>query len=160
ADMAAVRLVDSGVLSDVDRLATTGVEAMWIGGPIKLQGEYFLASADRIGTSGYDTSGGYASALWTPGGGTWGYRGGVPRTRVADAGLWQFGLRYDQLDLDDGAVRGGRMEAWTVGVNWYWRNNTKLMLNYVDVASRRAVAGGPVVHDDPSIVEARVQLHW
>src|SRR5690606_2921988 len=48
ADMAAVRLVDSGVLSDVDRLATTGVEAMWIGGPIKLQGEYFLASADRI----------------------------------------------------------------------------------------------------------------
>lgn len=161
ADMAAVRIVDSGALANVDRLATTGVEAMWISGPLKLQGEYFLASADRIGHPGYDASGGYASALWTPGGGTWGYRGGVPRTSVADAGLWQFGLRYDQLDLDDGAVRGGRMEAWTVGVNWYWRNNTKLMLNYVDVASRRTdPVTGARVDDDPSILEARVQLHW
>src|SRR5690554_1059564 len=41
ADMAAVRLVDSGTLTDIDRLATTGLEAMWIQGPLKLQGEYF-----------------------------------------------------------------------------------------------------------------------
>lgn len=160
ADMAAARMVDTGVLADVDRLATTGVEAMWIQGPLKLQGEYFLARADRIGHSGFDATGGYASALWTPGGGTWGYRGGLPRTNVAEAGLWQLGLRYDQLDLDDGPVRGGRMEAWTVGVNWYWRSNTKLMLNYVDVASSRTDASGARIHDEPSILEARVQLHW
>ena len=160
ADMAAVRVVDSGALSDVDRLATTGLEAMWISGPLKLQGEYFIASGDRIGSGSYDTEGGYASALWTPGGTSWGYRGGLPRTTVEGAGLWQFGVRYDVLDLDDGAIRGGRMEAWTVGVNWYWRDNAKLMLNYVDVASRRAVAAAAAVHDDPSIVEARVQLHW
>lgn len=160
ADMAAVRLVDSGNLLDVDRIATTGIEAMWIAGPLKLQGEYFLASADRIDASAYDTRGGYASAVWTPGGTSWGYRGGLPRTTVEGNGLWQLGLRYDQVDLDDGAVRGGRMEAWTLGVNWYWRDNAKLMLNYVDVASRRTGADGAAVHDDPSIVEARVQLHW
>ncbi|NLA66638.1 MAG: porin [Gammaproteobacteria bacterium] len=161
ADMAAVRLVDSGALADVDRVATTGLEAMWIAGPLKLQGEYFLSRADRIASGDYDAQGGYASALWTPNGATWGYRGGLPRTTVEGGGLWQFGLRYDQLDLDDGPVRGGRMEAWTVGVNWYWRDNAKLMLNYVDVASRRTdPATGVAVHDDPSIVEARVQLHW
>lgn len=160
ADMAAVRLVDSGNLLDVDRIATTGIEAMWIAGPLKLQGEYFLASADRIDASAYDTRGGYASAVWTPGGTSWGYRGGLPRTTVEGNGLWQLGLRYDQVDLDDGAVRGGRMKAWTLGVNWYWRDNAKLMLNYVDVASRHTGADGVAVHDDPSIVEARVQLHW
>ncbi|MBJ7574612.1 porin [Luteimonas sp. MC1828] len=161
ADLSAVRLVDSGTLPDADRVATTGLEAMWITGPVKLQGEYFLARADRIGTSGYDAGGGYASAMWNPGGTSWGYRGGLPRTSVGDGGLWQLGLRYDQLDLDDGGVRGGRMDAWTVGVNWYWRSNAKLMLNYVDVASRRTdAASGLRIHDDPSIVEARVQLHW
>lgn len=161
ADLSAVRLVDSGTLPDADRVATTGLEAMWIAGPVKLQGEYFLARADRIGSSGYDAGGGYASAMWNPGGTSWGYRGGLPRTTVGDGGLWQLGLRYDQLDLDDGAVRGGRMDAWTVGMNWYWRSNAKLMLNYVDVASRRTDAvSGLRIHDDPSIVEARVQLHW
>ena len=134
---------------------------MWLAGNLKLQGEYFLASADRIGMPGYDAQGGYASALWAPGSEGWGYGGGLPRTTVNGPGLWQFGLRYDLLDLDDGAVRGGRMEAWTVGVNWYWRENAKLMLNYVDVASHRTDAGtGARIHDDPSIVEARVQLHW
>lgn len=160
ADMAAARIIDSGALSDVDRLATTGLEALWIDGPLKLQGEYFRSSADRIGSGGYDTEGGYASLLWAPGSEGWGYSGGLPRTRVAGSGLWQFGLRYDLLDFDDGAIRGGRMEAWTVGVNWYWRENAKLMLNYVDVASRYDDAGGARVHDDPSIIEARLQLHW
>lgn len=161
ADMAAVRLVDTGVMADVDRLATTGFEAMWTRGPVKLQAEYFLARADRIASTDHEATGGYASVIWAPGGQGWGYRGGLPRMKVDGPGQWQFGLRYDLLDLGDGPVRGGRMQAWTVGANWYWRDNARLMLNYVDVASRRAdPATGVVVHDDPSILEARVQLHW
>jgi phosphate-selective porin OprO/OprP len=161
ADLAAVRLVDSGTLRDAERVATTGLEALWIGGPVKLQGEYFLLRADRTGGAGYDASGGYASAVWNSGGSTWDYRGGLPRTSVGDGGLWQLGLRYDQLDLDDGRVLGGQMEAWTLGVNWYFHSNGKLMLNYVDVASRRTdAASGAPLRDAPSIVEARVQLNW
>lgn len=165
ADLAAVRLVDSGNLVDTDRLATTGVEAMWIRGPLKLQGEYFHARVDRngAGVGDYDANGGYASLLWQPGGQTWDYRGGLPRTPSAgdgNAGLWQLGLRHDRVDLDDGSVEGGRMQAWTLGVNWYWRKHAKLTLNYVDVSSERRDATGTVVDDDPSILEARVQLHW
>lgn len=164
ADLAAVRLVDSGSLTDTDRLATTGVEAMWIRGPLKLQGEYYRANGERIAAGDYGVGGGYASLLWNPGGQTWDYRGGLPRTPSAgdgNAGLWQLGLRLDAIDFDDGAVRGGRMDAWTVGVNWYWRTNVKLMLNYVDVSSRRFdPATAAVVDDDPGILEARVQLHW
>lgn len=157
ADMAAVRLVDSGLLTDVDRVATTGLELMWISGPLKLQGEYFLARHDRNGGGAYDAEGGYASLLWTPGGEGWGYRGGLPRTRPGDAGSWQFGLRYDLLDLDDDAVRGGRMEAWTLGASRYIGRHARLSLNHVHVSSRR---GGPAPGDDPSILAARLQLHW
>lgn len=183
ADLAGVRLVDTGSLLDADRQSTLGVEAMWINGPVKLQGEYMRAGIDRLGTQAqpsgdFSGDGWYVSGLWNVAGDTWGYKGGVPTTPKAggsNRGLWQVGLRYDRIDLDDGrlsapapgempvaeGVLGGEMDAWTVGVNWYWRDHVKLALNYVDVSSTRYdSAAGAFVDDDPSIVEARVQLHW
>src|SRR3546814_19502946 len=68
--------------------------------------------------------------------------------------MWQLCLRYDTIDLDDGAVEGGKMDTWTAGVNWYWRSNFKFMLNYVKVDSERQG-----LDDDPSIGEARAQFY-
>ncbi len=59
------------------------------------------------------------------------------------------------IDLDDGAVQGGRQEAVTAGVNRYAGKHLKLMLNHVRVSSRRHG-----IDDDPSIWEARAQLSW
>ena len=78
--------------------------------------------------------------------------------------MWQLGLRYDHADLNDGSftapstvtgVLGGEESNWTVGVNWYWRSNFKLALNYVKVSSERYSSSKKLfVQDDPSIVEA------
>ena len=160
ADLADVRVVDTGNLLDADRLATVGLESVWVAGPLKLQGEYMTVEADRYGAGNddYRGDGAYLSAVYNLTGETWGYKGGVPTTGKPSEparGMWQVGLRYDTLDLDDGAVGGGEMDALTAGVNWYWRKNFKLMLDYVSVDSERA--GLP---DDPSSVQARVQLYW
>src|SRR3546814_892449 len=48
ADLAAVRLVDTGSMTDTDRVATTSLEGLWIHGPFKLQGEYFTSDIDRL----------------------------------------------------------------------------------------------------------------
>ena len=84
--------------------------------------------------------------------------------------MWQLGLRYDTIDLDDGnlvpgatptaaptvfGVLGGEMDTWTVGVNWYWRSNFKFMLNYVKVEQEKGV-----LEDNPDVIEARVQFYW
>ena len=160
ADLADVRVVDTGNLLDADRLTTVGLESVWVAGPLKLQGEYMTVEADRYGAGNDDYSGdgAYLSAVYNLTGETWGYKGGVPTTGKPSEparGMWQVGLRYDTLDLDDGAVGGGEMDAITAGVNWYWRKNFKLMLDYVSVDSERA--GLP---DDPSSVQARIQLYW
>lgn len=160
ADLADARLVDTGSLLDADRLATVGLESFWVAGPLKLQGEYMAVDVDRYaaGNDDYRGDGAYVSAVYNLTGETWGYKGGVPTTGKPSEptrGMWQVGLRYDTLDLDDGAVGGGGMDAITAGVNWYWRSNIKLMLDYVSVDSERA--GLP---DDPSSVQARLQLHW
>ena len=100
-------------------------------------------------------SAGYLSAVWNVTGETWGYKAGVPTTPLPNepgSGMWQLGLRYDTIDLNDGSViaattpggsskivdvLGGEMDTLTLGVNWYWRSNFKFMLNYVKVDSSR-----------------------
>lgn len=158
ADLATVRLVDAGTMTDTDRIGTTSAEAFWVSGPLKLQGEYYSSEIDRMQNGDYTSTGGYLSALWNLTGETWGYKGGVPSTPLPSepgSGMWQLGARYDTIDLNDGDVRGGKMDAWTVGANWYWRSNFKFMLNYVMVKSERRD-----VSDDPNIVEARAQFYW
>lgn len=158
ADLATVRLIDSGTFTDTDRVATTSGEAMWVTGPFKVQGEYYSSSIDRMQNSDYTSTGGYVSGVWNLTGETWGYKGGVPTTPLPEnpaGGMWQLGLRYDAMDLNDGDVRGGKMDVITAGVNWYWRSNFKFMLNYVRVNSERQD-----VNDDPNIVEARAQFYW
>lgn len=158
ADLATVRLVDAGEMTDADRVATTSLEGLWIRGPFKLQGEYYTSDIKRLASSDYTSTAGYLQGLWNLTGETWGYKGGVATTPVPDqpgSGMWQLGLRYDTIDLNDGAVEGGKMSTWTAGVNWYWRSNFKFALNYVKVDSQRQG-----VSDDPGIVEARAQFHW
>jgi phosphate-selective porin OprO/OprP len=58
-------------------------------------------------------------------------------------------------------VLGGKMDIWTVGANWYWRSNFKLMLNYVMVDSKKySSSARGFVNDDPNILEARAQFFW
>ncbi|MGX5732103.1 OprO/OprP family phosphate-selective porin [Pseudoxanthomonas beigongshangi] len=161
ADMVPTRFVDTGSsgLRAADRSSVLGAEAMWVNGPFKLQGEYMKTDVKRYG--GFDDFSGdgfYVSGLWNITGETWGYKGGVPTTGLpADPvkGMWQLGLRYDTIDLTDGAVVGGEMDSWTAGVNWYWRSNFKFMLNYVAVKQEKGV-----LKDDPNVVEARLQFYW
>lgn len=160
ADLATVRLVDSGNLTDADRVATTSLEGLWIHGPFKLQGEYYSSDVQRYraGSGDYTSTGAYLSGLWNVTGETWGYKGGTPSTPGPNepaTGMWQLGLRYDTMDLDDGSVLGGQMDIITAGVNYYWRSNYKVALNYVKVSSERRD-----VSDDPSILEARLQFFW
>ena len=165
-DLAEIRLLDTGAIADARRATTVGAEAMWIQGPVKVQAEWFESTVERRDSRDFDGSGGYASVVWQPGGQTWDYREGVPRTPGAGgepAGLWQLGVRYDRLDLDDpgAGIAGGTMDVWTAGVNWYHGEHLKLALNYVEADTRRdAGATTGWLDVDPSSIQARVQLAW
>lgn len=158
------RLIDTNI-RNADRLWTTGLESFFVTGPFKLQAEYMTTTVDRYDTGfasqpgdNYTTDGYYVSGLWNITGETWSNKSGVPGTASPEnpgSGMWQLGLRYEAIDLNDGIVQPGKLNSTTVGVNYYWRSNFKLALDYSMVKGRR---NG--VDDDPSVIGARAQFYW
>lgn len=45
-------------------------------------------------------------------------------------GAWELGLRYSYIDLSNKAIVAGRLDSWTLGLNWYLNANAKLQFNY------------------------------
>jgi len=118
----------------------------------------------RAPAQDFTGTGGYVSGVWNITGETWGYKSGTPTTPLPNApgtGMWQVGLRYDTIDLNNGGVFGGKMNTVTAGVNWYLRSNFKLMLNYVKVNSDKFNTTKKLnISDDPNIIEARAQFYF
>jgi phosphate-selective porin OprO/OprP len=159
ADLAANRLVDTGTINRTDRQQTLGVEGLWVNGPVKVQSEYMQSSVDRYaGQADFDANSWYVSGVWNVTGETWTYSKGMVSTVLPNnpaSGMWQVGLRYDSIDLDDGLILGGEQDSWTAGVNWYWRSNYKFSANYTVLSSdRRGIS------DDPNILSLRAQFYW
>jgi len=46
-------------------------------------------------------------------------------------GAMEVVLRWDSTDLTDAGIEGGEMDTLTVGFNWYWNPNTRMMVDYV-----------------------------
>ena len=72
-------------------------------------------------------------------------------------GSWEIGFRYSYIDLNDSSagVMGGVETNYTVGLNWYWNQNMRLMFNYTraDAEDRPSLPNGIA-----NIFQARFQL--
>ena len=45
-------------------------------------------------------------------------------------GAWEVAVRYSYLDASNKAIRAGRLDSVTLGLNWYVNTNARLQLNY------------------------------
>ncbi|MBO9716855.1 MAG: porin [Pseudoxanthomonas sp.] len=150
-----VRLVDTGALASeaIDRI---GLEAAWRDGPLLLLAEALRGhNKAPAGQADFTGHGWYALASWVLTGETRPYAnaafGNIRPAR--ETGAVDVQLRYAELDLDDGAINGGRQRDWALGANWYWGRHLKLQANYAWLRTERAGASL-----DPQVIEARVQL--
>ncbi len=53
------------------------------------------------------------------------------RPRQGGWGALEVGARVSFIDMNDGAIKGGKEANFTAGLNWYFTKNTRLMFNYV-----------------------------
>ncbi len=138
----APRFVDTGTLA-ADRATLLGFEAAAVYGRVSVQGEYMMASASSLGGGDDPSFSGYYALgslfltqdhrSYKASAGAFGRTKPRQNFRAGSAGRGALELvaRYSSLDLTDGAVTGGRLDDFTLGLNWYLNPNCRVMLNGV-----------------------------
>jgi phosphate-selective porin OprO/OprP len=131
-------VVDTGVFT-ADRSFTSGLEAYYRSGPLLLGGELFIQDVDSDSTGDPSFNGGEVFVAWNITGETRPYKAAgayflavSPSRPVGEGGpgAIELVLRYSDVDLDAGTLRGGRFRRITPMVNWHLTDNTRLELAY------------------------------
>jgi phosphate-selective porin OprO/OprP len=108
-------------------------------GPFLFGTEYFVQKADALDVPDPTFHGGDAVATWLITGETRKYNtaGGYfvavsPNRTVFQGGpgAWEAVLRLSYIDLDSGAIHGGKFWRLTPMVNWYLSDNLRLEFAY------------------------------
>ncbi len=143
--------VNLNVIGTYSELFCTEFATVW--GPWFLQAETYFSEvngSNNTGTAKDSTNlffnGGYAEALYFLTGENRSYNKNIagwnrvtpyenffnmPGERTCcGLGAWSVGGRYSWIDLNDKGVRGGLVNEYTLGLNWYLNPNMRYMFNY------------------------------
>lgn len=165
-DESRLTLVDfsAGRDTDVDKWS---LEYAQVRGPWSWQGEFSGANFDD-GLQRGKVVAGYGMLSWFVTGESRTYDARTGRfARVKDirhkAGAFELALRYDHMRGDQHqvglpALREGSTEAWTLGGNWYLRDNLRFMLNLIESRNRDRLAD--VTVDRTRAVTGRLQFDF
>lgn len=148
--LTALRAARTPRLADVGGLRRLGLEALWLDGPWYAQAEVVALEAQRKATFDYAASGWYAQLGRSFGPGRRHYKQGTVQA-VDRGGTLELGLRAAAVDLEDGAVHGGRARTLALGATWHLQPETRVMANLVDVQRRDSGA-------DFRVLEMRLQV--
>jgi phosphate-selective porin OprO/OprP len=139
-------LVDTGAIVS-EKLNLVGFEAAAVRGSLSIQTEAILSAVSSPKLDDPRLWGAYVEAGWFLTGevrpykqsdGTFGrvhpgvkYIKGMPFSRKS-GGAFEAALRFSHLDLDDGAVKGGKLTDLGVGFNWYVNTTSRVMFDFVN----------------------------
>ncbi len=160
-----------------DNSDTYGLEAAWVNGPLSVQSELIKTEVNRDGASGLDFEGFYIFGSWFLTGESRPYKkatGSFGRVHVNNPygkdggnGAWEVAFRASQLDMNSelgittstavpgGITNGGGVtNAYTLGLNWYLNDFTKVMINYVRSSPDDDTTGTPVIQ----VLQMRLQI--
>lgn len=161
------RYTSSGAVGDGDTMI--GLEALWIYGPVSLQGEWADIQVDRTNGLDQDARAYYAAASWFVTGERRNMevkKGELGRTKILNpvtaggSGALELAVRYDSVDLTDfsGApTTQGEYAAWTLGATWYPFPYVRFMANYSQSQNDNPALGADV---DVDTLQFRAQFDF
>lgn len=160
-------MVSTGVLADITHYQIVGAELAFALGAASLQGEYdWVEVARHHGARDASFRSWYAQLAYTLTGEARPYkldRGVFDGIRPAHPfgkdgwGAFELAARVSQIDLNDGAITGGKEQDATVALSWYLNNFMRVSANYVKVMDLDR-AGNAFDGQHPAAYETRLQL--
>lgn len=143
---------DAGRDTDVDKWALEYAE---VHGPWSWQGEY-SGGTFSDGASRATVTSAYGFVSWFVTGESRGYdrkTGRFSRIKGVNhkTGAVELALRYDRMDGEQHPDRGANtidasMRAWTLGANWYFKPNLRVMLELIDSRNRDHLTASTLDH--------------
>jgi phosphate-selective porin OprO/OprP len=167
-----------------NHLTRFGAESALVYGPFSTQGEYIQTNVSGTGYNNDESLRGFygymtyfltgESRNYMSKTGAWGR---LKPNRNFDMkggwGAWEVASGYDSINLNSGAIHGGRMSTGKLGINWYPNSHVRIMANYIHVLDVNTqglttVVGGTTANTraqgfnnaDLDMIETRVQLDW
>lgn len=161
------RLIGTSTL-DVTDEAHYGLEAGFVRGRLHGAAETHWLRSDIAAGPDAEFFGGYAELGWFLTEDTRGYKSGIfdrakPRKPLGGGGLGavQVNARYDYLDLNSGAIVGGRQDAWIAALIWQPVEYLRLNVNYAYLSYQDAT---PLADGDRNygvhVTGARMELDF
>lgn len=153
-----IRLVDTGVFSDVGTSSALGLELAGARGPYTIRSEFYRTEWTRSDNSNPNFRGWYAEASWFLTGEMVHYREGkfIRPNIISDRGAWEVAARFSTIDLNDQDVVGGTQKNLSLGINWYSKTHWRFMGNLIKVNAK----DGPYGDQKPWIVQFRIQYYF
>jgi len=153
------RLVDTGTLSGVDRLGTTGLETALVFRRCRIVAERVANRIDFGLAQTAELEGSYASFGCLVAGEAYRYQpatGGFRSIRASGRlGVMEVTLRRSRVSLSDAGIAGGIQENWTLGANWQPTDHIRILADYV---SMDLVPNENGDSESPDVVQVRFQL--
>jgi phosphate-selective porin OprO/OprP len=133
-------------LTSVDGSRQLSLEAAWQKGPFMLMGEYLRTDVDAPALNDPGFSSYYVTGSWILSGEQHAYRKksgmfhSIPVAKTVNQGgwgAWELGVRYSNVDLNDGLIDGGDMDILSLGINWWLTPVFNVNFNYRHVTLDR-----------------------
>lgn len=158
------QMVDTAAIDGADGYYKLGVEGATVFGPLAMEAEYMQEQVRRDhGQPGLGFSGWYmqASYFLTADSRAAAYDQGAFGNIAPNGenGAWQLAMRYDELDLTDRQIIGGRESNLSAAVNWYVNRYLRFSLNYIKVLKLDR-PGSLYDGDKPGMAQASLWLAW
>ncbi len=157
----AIRLIDTGVIANINTTFKAGAELAFLRGPFSMEAEYLMVDIDNDDQDpAFD--GYHIQASYVLTGESRSYRNGVfrgiaPRNRAM--GAWEAAIRWSSIDLSDSGIEGGKQENLTLGINYYFTSNVRFMANCIFVDVTDSMESG-IGDDSPNIYLLRAQYSF
>ncbi len=121
------------------------------------QGQYFGAYVNRFAASNYQAKGGYAQVGYMILGAKHNYNPVTGMIVNPAPKSLEILVRYDNVNLNDGEVRGGRMSDISLGMNYFINKFVAAKINYTRMMPGETAIGGANGFD---VVQGRIQFNF